>query len=356
MTMPSPPLRLHWLKTNRSASPAVMPYGAQHAVNHGVIWTESPQWAYSLLHWWQRRRHSSRAHLPRLHGPTLHTLASFFLICNADATLALFESEGHVLAALRERVPPLRSKPLIIVACWLAQDIQTTSPARRDRLRRLYRQVNQVIVFSCNQREILKSHLGLRDDQITVVHFGIDTEKADKLFPMATDNGRWLSVGRDLGRDWATLVQAMELTGLPCDVIARPGVLPATLPANITVLSSMPENDYWQRLSACRGLVLAVHDLAYPSGQTVLLQAMALGKPCVITATPALNDYLPTDAVLTAPTPGCAEELADSVLQLENDMAMRQRLGNAARNFVNQQCNEKMMWARIIRAVREVCV
>ncbi len=353
--MTRPPLRLHWLKTDRSTSPAVMPYGAQHAADHGVVWTESPHWVYRLLHWWQQRRHFSRAHLPRLHGPTLHTLTSLFHICTADVTLALFESEGHVLAALRERLPPLRSKPLVIVACWLAQDIQTTSPARHDRLKRLYRQVNQVIVFSRNQRDILKSHLGLRDDQITVVQFGIDTEKADKLFPMTTDNGRWLSVGRDLGRDWKTLVKAMELTGLPCDVIARPGMLPTPLPANITALSAMPENDYWQLLSACRGLVLAVHDLAYPSGQTVLLQAMAMGKPCVITATPALVDYLPIDGVLTTPRTGDAKLLADSVLRLESDEELRHRLGSAARSFVKQRCNEKMMWAGIIRSVREVC-
>lgn len=349
------PLRLHWLKTDPSASPAFMPYGAQHAVDHGVIWTESPRCAYNLLRWWQQRRDSSRDRLPRLHGPTLHTLASLYRIWRSDATLALFESEGHVLAALRERVPALRHKPLIIVACWLAQDIQTTSTARRDRLQRLYSQVSKVIVFSRNQREILKSFLKLRDEQITVLHFGIDTEKADRLFPVTTDNGRWLSVGRDLGRDWKTLVKAMELTDLPCDVIARPGVLPSELPTNIAALPSMPESEYWQRLAACRGLVLAVHDLAYPSGKTVLLQAMALGKPCVITSTPALTDYLPEDAVLTAPIAGDYLSLADSVLRLEADKTLRERLGNAARNFVQQQCNEKMMWARITRAVREVC-
>lgn len=332
-----------------------MPYGAHHAAEHGVIWSESPRWVYRVLQWWQHRRHASRARLPRLHGPTLHTLACLFRINRADATLALFESEGHFLAALRDRIPILRVKPLVIVACWLAQDVQTTTPARRERLKRLYQQVSRVIVFSTNQRDILKSHLGLKDDQIYVVHFGIDTGKADQLLPTRTDNGRWLSVGRDLGRDWKTLVKAMELASLPCDIIARPGVLPSELPANVTALPSMPESEYWQRLAACRGLVLAVHDLAYPSGQTVLLQAMALAKPCVITSTPALADYLPKDAVLTAPASGDASSLASSVQRLDADESLRQRMGNAGRHFVLLHCNEKLMWADITRAVREVC-
>lgn len=346
-------LRLHWLKTEPSDSPAVMPYGAQHAVAQGVIWTESPRWAYRLLNWWQYCRHASDGRLPRLHGPTLHTLASLWSIWRADATLALFESEGHVLAALRAWVPPLRRKPLVIVACWLAQDLQTTTPARHARLRRLYRQVTRVVVFSRNQRAILQEYLGLRNDQIAVVHFGIDTDKADQLLPAGSDNGVWLSVGRDLGRDWHTLVDAMTMTDLPCHVIARPGALPQALPPNITPLPAMPESEYWQRLCSSRGLVLAVHELAYPSGQTVLLQAMALGKPCVITATPALADYLPSDAVLTTP-PGDARAMADAVLRLNADSSLRQRLGQAARGFVQQQCNENMMWAGIIRAVKEV--
>ncbi|MDD2728588.1 glycosyltransferase family 4 protein [Malikia sp.] len=346
-------LRLHWLKTEPSDSPAAMPYGAQHAVVQGVIWTESPRWAYQLLKWWQHCRRVSNGRLPHLHGPTLHTLASLWLIWRADATLALFESEGHALAALRTWLPPLRRKPLVIVACWLAQDLKTTTPARRDRLRRLYRQVTRVVVFSRNQRTILQEYLGLCDDQIAVVHFGIDTDKADQLLPNESDSGAWLSVGRDLGRDWHTLVDAMALTGLPCHVIARPGVLPQALPSNITPLPAMPESEYWQRLVSCRGLVLAVHELAYPSGQTVLLQAMALGKPCVITATPALADYLPSDAVMTTP-PGDAKAMADAVRRLDADEALRQRLGRAARKFVRQQCDEKMMWAGIARAVRGV--
>lgn len=346
-------LRLHWLKTEPSDSPDVMPYGAQHAVAQGIIWTESPRWAYRLLSWWQHCRHASSGRLPRLHGPTLHTLASLWHIWRADATLALFESEGHALAALRTWLPLLRRKPLIIVACWLAQDMKTTTPARRDRLRRLYRQVTRVVVFSRNQRAILQEYLGLRDDQIEIVHFGIDTDKADRLLASESDNGAWLSVGRDLGRDWHTLADAMAMTGLPCNVIARPGVLPQALPSNITPLPAMSESEYWQRLSSCRGLVLAVHELAYPSGQTVLLQAMALGKPCVMTATPALADYLPSDAVLTA-APKDARALADAVLRLDADASLRQRLGQAARKFVHQQCNEQTMWAGISRAAREI--
>lgn len=348
-----PALHLHWLKTEPCDRPDAMPYGAQHAVDQGVIWSESPRWAYRLLNWWQRLRHGS-ARLPRLHGPSLHTLVSLWRIWRADATLALFESEGHALALLRAWLPPLRRRPLVIVACWLAQDLLTTTPARRERLRWLYRHVTRVVVFSRNQRAILREHLGLRDDQIAVVNFGIDTQQADRLLATNSDGGAWLSVGRDLGRDWRTLVDAMALTGLPCRVIARQGLLPQALPPNITPLPAMPESEYWQRLASCRGLVLAVHELAYPSGQTVLLQAMALGKPCVITATPALADYLPPDAVVTTP-PGDARALADAVLRLDADEPLRLRLGQAGRRFVRQQCNEKTMWAGIVHAIREVC-
>lgn len=347
-------LRLHWLKTDLAVSPDAMPYGGQHAVQHGVLWTESPRWTYRLLDWWQQCRAANPGRLPRLHGPSLHTLASLWSVWRSDATLALFESEGHVLAALRSWLPPLRSKPLVIVACWLAQDLQTTTSARRVRLRRLYRQVTRVIVFSSNQRQILQDLLGLREDQIKVVHFGIDTDKADQLKSQVSEGNAWLSVGRDLGRDWMTLCKAVGLSGLPCDVIARPGALPSEHPGNLNVLPTMPESEYWQRLAACRGLVLAVKELAYPSGQTVLLQAMALGKPCIITGTPALRDYIPSDAVSTV-LAGDPHSLAKAMLELDANPELRRQLGKAASEFVRQNCSEAKMWDEITQAVREVC-
>jgi glycosyltransferase involved in cell wall biosynthesis len=332
-----------------------MPYGGQHAASLGVTWTESPRIMYCFLSRWDQFRRRALANLPRLHAPTIHTLASLARINSADATLALFESEGHVLAALRSWIPPLRRKPLVIVACWLAQDLKSSSPARSQRLRKLYQQVDRVVVFSSNQRPVLQHYLGLREEQITVVRFGIDTTKADALLPQVSDSGAWLSVGRDLGRDWSTLIEAMAKTGLCCDVMARRGVLPAELPENINVLPPMPEKQYWQRLASCRGLVLAVHELAYPSGQTVLLQAMALGKPCVITATPALSEYLPADAALTC-EPGDVEGLANAVQKLDADSQLRKSLGHAAAKFVRSHCSEKTMWTGIVKAVRKTMV
>lgn len=347
-------IRLHWLKTDPSPAHDLMPYGGQHASAHDIHWSEAPLWSYRLLNSWQRWRKSSAVRLPRLHGPMVHTLASLWRIWRADATLAMFESEGHVLAALRAWIPPLQRKPLVIVACWLAQDLLSITSKRRERLRRLYTQVTRVVVLSRNQRQILQDYLGLREDQVTVVHFGIDIGQANKLLDSVSDNGIWLSVGRDFGRDWQTLVEALALSDLPCNVLARPGALPAELPPNIHALPAMPESQYWQRLAACRGLVLAVHELAYPSGQTVLLQAMALGKPCVITATQALADYLPADSVLTVPA-GKARALSEAVLKLDADPELRRQLGHAAKTFVRQHCSEARMWAEITRAVREVC-
>ena len=102
-----------------------------------------------------------------------------------------------------------------------------------------------------------------------------------------------VSAGRS-GRDYPTLIAAMA--GLPCrtvivcnDIAALAGVSEG--PA-VEVQRDCFGADYlWQLLRAAVVVVpLKVSDIS--AGQMVFIQAMALGRPLVVTATPTVGDYL----------------------------------------------------------------
>ncbi len=108
--------------------------------------------------------------------------------------------------------------PLVVVSCWLA-DLSVAGGLRRSVYRWLYRAVDIVVVFSANQRETLVAELDIPRERICVVRLGVDLDELSAVD--TTDTGTVVAAGRDLGRDWATLIDAAQGTGWDVRLITR---------------------------------------------------------------------------------------------------------------------------------------
>ena len=271
----------------------------------------------------------------------------------------MFESEGHGLALARlltqlpDRSPPGRRRPpLVIIGCWLA-DLVAGSPARRHLYRQLYRRVDAVIVFSTNQRATLVELLGIAPERVHVVAFGIDL---DELAGVTTsDSGRLAAIGRDLGRDWATLVSAARSSGWAVDLVTRPDqVAGLDLPPEIQLYPPVDRSSYLEVLASSSVVVVPTEVRQYPTGQTVLLEAMALGKACVVTDTPAMGEYVRHDetAVLVPPhDPAAFRSAVDGLLA---DPDRRRRLGQAAATSEHARGGAVEMWRQVAQVFDQV--
>lgn len=120
-----------------------------------------------------------------------------------------------------------------------------------------------------------------------------------------------------------------------------------TIPPEVTVHGTLDRAAYLEMLSNAMVVVVPTRQLSYPTGQTVLLEAMALGKACVVTSTPAIMDYVEdgVDALTVAPFD--AEALAEAISRLLLDDALRARLGAAAQERVRATATTSTMWASI---------
>src|SRR5205085_11475846 len=101
-------------------------------------------------------------------------------------------------------------------------------------------------------------------------------------------NGRLLAAGRSL-RDYPTLARAARLSGCELDVVApaRERALFRDL-SHVRFLGELGAEVYSRVLSACAAVVVALADKPRSAGQAVVLEAMALGKPAVLTRSPRL--------------------------------------------------------------------
>ena len=135
--------------------------------------------------------------------------------------------------------------------------------------------------------------LGGLERRTHVLGFGVDT--AFWTPAAGSGTGEVLAIGNDGRRDWATLVEAAAAIPAPVRILTR-HPLPATLPGNVTwqeadwhdqILSDAAVREAYRRASV---VVVPLVDSVQPAGQSVTLQAMACGRPVVLTRTRGLWD------------------------------------------------------------------
>jgi glycosyltransferase involved in cell wall biosynthesis len=147
---------------------------------------------------------------------------------------------------------------------------------------------------------------------------------------MASDDGFVLSAGRTL-RDYATLVAAAHGSGVPITIIAgRSDLQRGPLPATLQVLREVSRDVYLDHLRRCRLVALPLLPTERATGQVVMLEAMALGKPVVTTSSPGTVDYIRDGENGVLVPPRDPEALRAAIDRLWHDAALRRRIGESA--------------------------
>lgn len=287
--------------------------------------------------------------------PFLQTLLAVPQLARSDAILAMFESEAHASAALKLlRTPPFSRRPIAVISCWLAELLITASPRRRALYRLLYSNVDRLIFFSRNQLDIYHRELALPDHRLQFVPFGVDH------IYFTPDPGQCvgrevLAVGRDRGRDWATLFKAVERTSVRVKLVCRESeLIGLRVPSNVRVLGTVDRASYRALLAQAPVVVVPSRVCAYPTGQSVALEAMAMGRCCVITQTPALSDYLVPGQNSLAVPPNDPMALRDALQKAIDDEPLRTALGAGGRRCVEERFNAPAMWASVGAILREM--
>jgi glycosyltransferase involved in cell wall biosynthesis len=222
-------------------------------------------------------------------GDFATVLASLRRANRAEVVLSTVDTVGIPLILLgrARRVRP----PIVYVAIGLPERLATL---RRRRIRRLYASAlascAAVIAYSEKEAEDIRKWVRGQGHEARVefVPFGVDT---GSLTPRERGADGVVSVGADPHRDFGLLLRVAErMPEIEFRIVTTADHLrglPAP-PENVVVESDLPFEEMRRRLEQARLVALPVLENSYSGATTVLLQAMALEKPVVVTRTSAI--------------------------------------------------------------------
>jgi glycosyltransferase involved in cell wall biosynthesis len=287
-------------------------------------------------------------------GDFASVLVSLRRANRADVVLSTVDTVGIPLMLLKRA--RMLKPPLVYVAVGLPERL---SRLRSGRMRRLYASAlascSSVVAYSEREVESLREWVERQDRTASIefLPFGVDTESFRP--GGARSNDEVVSAGADPHRDFPLLVRvAMRMPETSFRIVTTSEHLRALpgLPANVTVETDLPFEETRDRLARAWVVALPVKENSYSGATTVLLQAMALAKPVVVTRTQAIaTGYGLVDGEncrLVAPGDEAAFEGALALLLADEGRA--RALGDRARATVEST----LTWERYVDQIEEL--
>jgi glycosyltransferase involved in cell wall biosynthesis len=262
------------------------------------------------------------------------------------------------LAALLPLAARGRRLPVVVMNFGLNLIWRRASRARRALLRASLRSASRVICLGESQRRELVSLAGLDPERVVTMLVPVDAQFFE---PRGDVSGPTvLSVGKDLARDYATLLEAVGPMDVDATLVAHPrNIDTLELPPNATLRTNVPFSELRELYAGAACVVLPQRndDYAFGSeggGLTALLEAMAMGKPIVASDRAILRDYVEDGVealVVPAEDPAALREAIERVLA---DPELARSLGAAARARVERSNTSSGFAARLAPLLRAV--
>ncbi|GAB3911568.1 hypothetical protein GCM10029964_117800 [Kibdelosporangium lantanae] len=214
----------------------------------------------------------------------------------------------------------------------LLTDPDGRSPDFLRRARSALSRMDAVFVQSHGMMSVMSSLWGVRPEKLHFVPFGVDPEW---FRPVAgVDRSLVASVGDDPHRDHVTLVKALGEVRrrYPRVRLELATQLDVDLPPELGVLHRGHLGPRRRRFYGTAAVVaVATHPNIHGSGMSVILEAMACGRPYVVTASAGLEGYVRHGYDGLVVPPGDIHMFARAVEELLADPDRADGMGAAGR-------------------------
>jgi glycosyltransferase involved in cell wall biosynthesis len=292
----------------------------------------------------------------------MHQVLALYARSKPD-DLFIFNGEADLISAacLLKLCSPFSHGRIIAVDMVLRQPTGLKSRLLAFTRRRLWREVDRFIHYFKDIEGYNRHYgIGLRNSRHVAFKANLYKEAMALSEQSTYDAGDYIfSAGRSL-RDYKTLVEAAALTGLPFAILftsAEDWAAHGTfldldnLPPNVRLIADDGGKEGWMKglLNAKIVAIPTRPESLCASGIGTYLDAMALGKPVVITRGPGADDILTGEQAAFVPAQD-PRALADVLQQLWFDNHRRQGLAQRGQSYALGLGDEQALLGRILDA------
>jgi glycosyltransferase involved in cell wall biosynthesis len=283
-------------------------------------------------------------------GDFASVLRSLRVANSVDVIFSTVDTVGIPLILLKRA--GLVRPPIVYAAIGLPERLVQL---RGRRMQQLYvhalRSSRAIVSYAESEAAWLRDWLGAGAPPVAFVPFGVDVSAFHPL-PERQPDVDVLSVGADPRRDFALLLTVAsrqpELSFRIVASAAHARTL-SSVPSNVSIETDITLEQVRDRFAQARVVALPVSENSYSGATTTLLQAMAMGKPVVVSRTDAIAEgYELEDGVnCRLVEPGDADALEHAVLETLTRAEAAASLGTNAR----ETAERSLSWERYTDAL-----
>jgi len=247
------------------------------------------------------------------------------------------------------------AKPHIPMMYWFSK------PNVRLPMRAFGRSLHAIVTWSSFQRRYAVERLGVPAERIYLVKHFVD-QRFWTPRDCATD--MISAAGKEM-RDYPTLLESLEGTNLRCHIAtdrvlvpgwfrnksaSTEGLVPAGMP-NVSIGKMTSETEMRDLYARSRFTVVPVLPSDTDNGVTVILEAMAMGRPVICSRTRGQVDVIQEGITGVLVPPGDPAALRTELLSLWNDPERARAMGRKARTHVEEHHTLEKFCSDVRRAV-----
>jgi glycosyltransferase involved in cell wall biosynthesis len=209
-----------------------------------------------------------------------------------------------------------------------------------------------VVCLSSRVRDQLVADFGRDADRTPVLPWGPDLDYSGY---RSTGDDFVVSCGKT-NRDTDTLLAALNGTDIPAKVyVTEEPAVPALAP--VQLWRSQQQLEFEEALAELRRsavVAIPVKDNTWLSGLSELADALALGKPIVMTWNPFVEVDIEAVGCGVWVDPGDVDGWRRALTRLMHDPALRSEMGRRGREYAERACNMRLFGDRLAVELRRL--
>lgn len=223
----------------------------------------------------------------------------------------------------------------------------------------VHREMDAIFVYASTQRDFAHEALGIPREKLRLIRFHADHRFYRPLAQRRVREEQICGVGLEW-RDYPTLIDAV--TDQPHLSVRLAAASPWSKNANETEARTLPAhvdarkydyNSLRDLYAESAIVVVPLYENDFQAGITTILEAMAMGKPVIVTRTTGQSDVVIDGATGLYVQAGDIHAWKDAIERLRKDPALRAQLGHQARRWVEEHATLDRWVEQVTAALRD---